>query len=404
MPDRIELCGHLFKMARYRGWETVIPLQGWASDGGAAEITVSIFRGYQPNGKAKKDAPTTEQVAALKYLLDHQAQTARVAFKATLLHVRELFNVNEDWYDSFKVPQSEHDILLTMDVPCIVIHDESVDGFSWIGIAAACEWEEEHGWGIAMWKDMVLDIGVGDVASSLAVEPVPMQDEPQEERRRILDVLCRQAELAEQAAEAEFLESLPASMRLAQAILSRQTDEAERLLREGVDINGKVKPYEPAIFMALDSQEPDIVLAMIEAGASLNVKNRDRQTPLQFAKQMVNTHTLGCQLRAGGPRALNGMLANMMGEQSLFGDGSREEPLRQMQGNLDSMGAQGGIFGDVAVRMQKMLSQIAGGMTERTKEASSQERDYLENVMDEGELMLRNWKQIQQLIEDRLAR
>jgi hypothetical protein len=98
------------------------------------------------------------------------------------------------------------------------------------------------------------------------------------------------------------------------------------------------------------------------------------------------------------------MLANMMGEQSLFGDGSREEPLRQMQGNLDSMGAQGGIFGDVAVRMQKMLSQIAGGMTERTKEASSQERDYLENVMDEGELMLRNWKQIQQLIEDRLAR
>ena len=404
MPDRIELCGHLFRVSRYRGWEAVIPLQGWASDGGTAEITVSISRGFQPDGKAKTDPPTAEQAAALKYLLDHQVQTAHAALKATLLYVKELFNENKDWYDFFDVPESEHDILSIMEVPCIEIHDQSVDGFAWIGIAAGCEWEEEHGCGIAMWKGLVLDIGDGDVATSLAVEPVPMQDELQDERRRVVDLLCRQAELTEQAAEAEFLAALPPSVRLVQAILSRQADEAERLLREGVDINVKVKPYEPAIFMALDSQEPDIVSAMIEAGASLNVKNRDRQTPLEFAKQMVKTHTLGCQMRAGGADALNAMMANLMGGQSLFGDGSREEPLKQMQDNLQAMGAQGGIFSAVAGKMQNMLSQLAGGMEERMKDAAPQEREYLKNVMHEGDLMLANWKQIQRLIEDRLAR
>jgi hypothetical protein len=38
------------------------------------------------------------------------------------------------------------------------------------------------------------------------------------------------------------------------------------------------------------------------------------------------------------------------------------------------------------------------------KEASLQERKYLESIMDEGDMMLSNGKQIQRLIENRLVR
>jgi ankyrin repeat protein len=72
-----------------------------------------------------------------------------------------------------------------------------------------------------------------------------------------------------------------------------------------------VEQYEPAILIVLESQEPDIVLAMMEAGASLSVKNRDRQTPLEFTKRMVQTHSLSCQLLAGNPRALNTVMSNL---------------------------------------------------------------------------------------------
>lgn len=90
---------------------------------------------------------------------------------------------------------------------------------------------------------------------------------------------------------------------LSLAVLRRHTPIVRRLLAAGADVTGKNGAGDPLIISAahfnLHSSEPEIVQALLDAGADPNARDRDGLTPLMWAAAMGPPDLVALLLRRG---------------------------------------------------------------------------------------------------------
>ena len=75
--------------------------------------------------------------------------------------MREIYGCDEYGMPEVK---SIDDYCEIMGAQTVRLQDIEKDGFAYYGIGFWCDWDEEHGLGIMMYKDRIVDIGGGDTS------------------------------------------------------------------------------------------------------------------------------------------------------------------------------------------------------------------------------------------------
>ena len=347
------------------GWSCETELKGWNGPHESCDVVIEIDTemsdGFSSQPLVPDLEPTEAQIAAVKYLLENQSRIIERVLDASLRWARYFMENNEDWFDEDEAIESVSQLRDNMGALEILVSPQAVDGFAWIGFSTDCEWDEEHGLGIAVWKDTVIDVGHADVAFSTPYggfdEILPIEEK--ETRENVLSSLEEQ----EQQAEAEYLASLPDSVKLVQAICIGDQDEVQRLKQRGAKVNDTPATFPPPIFMAMQTQDPAAVAAMIAEGASLSVKNHEGQTPVEFAQQMIETFSMSSQMPLGDPELMREMISEFLGED--VGD-----PYDVVQDTLNEIRGLGGELADAADEIGGMFDRLAGEDSESTPGSS----------------------------------
>ena len=113
-------------------------------------------------------AITREHVDAYKYLLQNQGQIKENVLNALL---REYPNLQEQYgYDEEDANKLMPNVDCTgsfadlIELSSVYILNVSKDGVAYVGFSFWCTWDDEHGLGIMMHKDRVVEIGGSDSA------------------------------------------------------------------------------------------------------------------------------------------------------------------------------------------------------------------------------------------------
>ncbi|TWT92766.1 DUF6985 domain-containing protein [Stieleria varia] len=392
MIERVEIGGLQFVAdSQGRCWDAKIPLDGWNEDGSPLQMPIRIEAGSDDYA-SKIDQPSDAQVAAVEFILGNGKRVSQEILAEAFAYASD-YCQDDEWME--ESIQSIDDLRDSLESPELLVQIQEVDGMAWYALGASVDWDMEHDFGIAMWKDIVLEVGHADVTFSTPSGLIYRCIDPQREptRERVLGQLQRECEEMDEQAMAVFWENLPAGIQLATAICIEDHELVKTLTEQGADINAPTGDYPAAIFRAMETQEPDTVKRMIAAGASLKVKNELDMTPLQWAQHMVGMHERGERMRSGDSGAINEMLRELMG-------GDDDHPLQSIMDDLQALQGEGGMIGDAAKNMAGTWEKLAGGMDARMADAPEAERQHLQGVQDEGKQFAENWRQIAQLIQN----
>lgn len=158
---------------------------------------VDAYRGNQPSdGKIRlcispvAGPPCAEQVAAYEYLLSNSESVYASLLKAVFdvypslrSDYREGYGYSDDMDDEEKeefeeeygewVPALSEPADLKTVVRPINIHisTSAKDGVAFFGFEFDCNWDEEHGLGVLMHRDRVLEVGQADTSFGYFEEP-----------------------------------------------------------------------------------------------------------------------------------------------------------------------------------------------------------------------------------------
>lgn len=120
------------------------------------------------------DGPSPAQEKAFHYLLENQDTICRNLAAAVLKYYRKQYDELKAWHEQAKDPEYLEAILPDVNVPeamkrlirlnSIDIHDNEDKGVSHIGYAFGCTWDIEHGLGVLMRKEKVIEVGQADTA------------------------------------------------------------------------------------------------------------------------------------------------------------------------------------------------------------------------------------------------
>ncbi len=340
------------------GWCCETSLNGWNGPEKPCDVVIEIDTDDEFSWAASdvERQPTEAQVAAVKFLLENQSRIIERVLDASLCWARYFMQNNEDWFDDDDAIESLADLRDNLGGLDILVRPQAVDGFAWIGFSTDCEWDEEHGLGIAVWKDIVIDVGQADVSFSTPCggfdEVLPVEE------KEIREHLLSSLEEQEQQAEAAYLASLPDSVKLVHAICIGDGDEVQRLKQGGAKVSEVPAQFPAPIFMAIQSQDPTVVATIIDEGASLSVKNEEGQTPVEFAEQMVENFRITARMQAGDTDAINAMLGGLLG-------GDSSDPLQSIQDTLDEIRGLGGEFAEAAQDMGELFDALTGELPSR---------------------------------------
>ncbi len=116
--------------------------------------------------RTRRDRPTAphpSQVAAYRWLKEHEADVARAILDAAF---RIYPGARAEWLRHYPDEASSLPILADpKDLAQVMgLHDVHVlavekDGFAYVGFEFGCNWEDEHGFGVLTYKDRVIDSG-----------------------------------------------------------------------------------------------------------------------------------------------------------------------------------------------------------------------------------------------------
>lgn len=104
---------------------------------------------------------TLEQINALKYLLENSDKVKDIILNRLLSEMPELKEIYEDLIPDIKKIEDFKDYVGLSNV---YLMTSDKDGYAYTGFELGCDWDEEHGIGIMMHKDRVIDIGDADIA------------------------------------------------------------------------------------------------------------------------------------------------------------------------------------------------------------------------------------------------
>lgn len=288
-------------------------------------------------------AVSAEQQAAAAYFFEHRSQICHEVLRQLLRYCRRLHQEDPQFFDELAGVETVEQLTPQIAELQVAIEHHSAEGCAWMSITGDCDWEIEHGLGICVWQDIVLDIGTYDTVlggpDAEYTSLPPLADSRREQTRhsvlnRLASISAAEAEAAEQAA----LNALPDDVRLCFALASGDAAVVDQLVAKGVRLHNFPQPYQPPVFMAIQSCDPGLLKRMIELGARTDVKGLDGQTPIAQAQEML-----------AGFRLSQGLQNSVLGDLSAMADG--EQPSR---GGLMSM------MGHLQNEAAELLSQMEG--------------------------------------------
>ena len=147
-----------------------------------------------------------------------------------------------------------------------------------------CKWDDEHGLAVVMHKDVILEIGGADLASSKpsAVASTWLKACTSNERDRARTIL--------KALDAPMRASpFPPHQALVIAIVAGDEKKIRQLVDKGTDINDVPEGGLHPIFGAISSINVKAVKTMLDLGANLRV-DAYGTTPLQKAINMLTVY------------------------------------------------------------------------------------------------------------------
>ena len=385
MIDELTIEGVQFT-AESAGWV------GWLTFPGlsASDRLKCLIDASDTHDAPRAERPTEDQIATLRFVLQNQASVRKEILEETLAYVREFGGDLDELGISI---QSADQIGQYLVSPELIIHRQSIDGHAWYALAASTEWDVEHDFGITLWKQLVLDVGHVDVTFSCPSGMTfrPSTSEQEEMRDRIVELLQGLFGDPEQWEDEADYDEMPSSTRMALAILNDDQITFDELAEQGVDLNETAAGTLPAIFYAINSLDTAAVRRMLDAGASLDVKNDMGLSPLQWVQQMVQSQKTALRLSAGDAGVLNQTNSEPTGN-------DMGNSIDSMMYELEEMGQRGDSVGDAAQSMAEMWSQMADGIQAQADNAPEVEREYLHRLQDESDEMLQKWQDIEVML------
>lgn len=114
--------------------------------------------------------PHSSQVAAYRWLKEHEAEVARALREAAFAYYP---GARAEWLGYYPDEAAALPVLTepTELARVIGLHDVHIlatakDGFAYIGFEFGCNWDDEHGFGVMTHKDRVIAVGLAHTAIS----------------------------------------------------------------------------------------------------------------------------------------------------------------------------------------------------------------------------------------------
>ena len=114
--------------------------------------------------------PGAEQVAAYKYLKDHEQEVAKAALKAIFDKYPEFQGIYGDDFDEDDAAAALPDLKSPQDLRKLIglgiVHVLPVAkaGVAYVGFELGCTWDDEHGLGVMLHRDRVIKVGGADTS------------------------------------------------------------------------------------------------------------------------------------------------------------------------------------------------------------------------------------------------
>lgn len=154
-------------------WQAEIPLPSWVGYRscrgayGAQDSNASSDGSIRVH--ADVDLPISpEQLAACRYLIENEAAVHEAIVAAILDEYPE-------WFDDYGEYAAERGVQLPEEmtreelkqhigITYLHLHPVAKDGIGYVGVELGCSWDDEHGLGVMLHRDEVVDIGGADTS------------------------------------------------------------------------------------------------------------------------------------------------------------------------------------------------------------------------------------------------
>lgn len=246
--------------------------------------------------------PSAEQLAAAKHFFRHESKIYDEVLRQLLRFCKARYQEDSTFFDGLEGVNSIEELQPQIGQFQISIEPEAVDGCAWLSMSGDCDWEPEHGTGVCVWKDIVLEVGTCDTLShgpDNEFTMLPPLEDPKREATRVRVIDALQAAIRRRAEEAHeaFQSQLPEEVRLASAIIEGDEQQVQELVERGIRLHNYPSEYGSPLTPAVHAHNADAVRRMLELGARPQVNGKDGQTPLKAARQLADALRMSQRLR-----------------------------------------------------------------------------------------------------------
>lgn len=168
MQNVLELKPNIIIGDNYEGeitlsaWKGFQSRQGFYGGKDSAEISNGLVKVFITGRQVDYvKTSTQEQVNSISFLQGNSDKIRDEILKALFKELPEIKEIYEDLVPEIK---SIADFKNVLGLSIIHIMDSDKDGFSYIGYEFGCDWDDEHGIGVMMHKDRVIEIGQADTS------------------------------------------------------------------------------------------------------------------------------------------------------------------------------------------------------------------------------------------------
>ena len=116
------------------------------------------------------DKPQGFQKNAINYFYENQEKLLNSFCNGIIEHYPKLMEIYsiEEYDEEYGFPElkSIEDVKKIIGIGNIHILDDQKDDYSYLGFECGCPWDEEHGLGVIMHKERVIDVGAADISFS----------------------------------------------------------------------------------------------------------------------------------------------------------------------------------------------------------------------------------------------
>jgi Domain of unknown function (DUF6985) len=286
-----------------RRFPEFIPCRQTPHGKGKAPTTFDLY--VQSEEAEEPPEPSPAQVRAFEFFVDHEESICRKVIDAVFRWYCRRRTQDRKWFEDEECPEihASDELRDLMEFHSLRVRNDRYRGTALVGFSFGCKWDDEHGLGVLVHRQTIVDVGGADIAFSQAdvTGPVWMKVCTVREKKAARTIVQTLRALYPESGESAEAEGSVASLgpyqnaeklhrHLVAAIFRGIAREIRPLIAQGADINflspGGIHPLFPAI------QEGNVfaVKTMLELGINLRAQFFGK-TPLQKALSMVELYS-----------------------------------------------------------------------------------------------------------------